>query len=114
MIAVHLLVKHPPLGLCLPLIAKHIHYSSASFYLLYMKNSAVLKSKKCCYIYLSILSFDMILTKIHDFKTEWSLNDKISPKVGTHQLRESHPYIIVGCNINNLLSDFDSGAKDIF
>lgn len=53
------------------------------------------------------------MTKIHDLKTEWSLNDKISPKVGTHQLRESQSYIIVDCNINNLLSDFDSEAKDV-
>lgn len=30
-----------------------------------------------------------------------------------HQLRESQSYIIVGCNINNLLSDFDSEAKDV-
>lgn len=55
----------------------------------------------------------MIFDKDTFFKTDWSLNVKISPKVGTHQLRESQSYIIVGCNINNLLSDFDSEAKDV-
>lgn len=50
-------------SLFLTFIAKHIHYSSASFYLLYMKNSVVLKPKKCCYNYLNILSVDMIFDK---------------------------------------------------